>query len=160
MTHAIEFMHDTISVRPDRPSFLYLAPGAMHAPHQAPAAYLAKYRGAFDEGWDVARDVRFARQRDMGLFPADTKLAPRNPGVQAWTDLPENHMRLAARLREAFDGSTSISWPDRPTTRWPGSTTLAGRIATRITHGAGPRQATRRSSGTSRTLTRAACTSR
>lgn len=102
VTRAIEFMHDTTSIRPDRPFFLYLAPGAMHAPHQAPADYLAKYRGAFDEGWDVARDAWFARQRDMGLFPADTKLAPRNPGVEAWTELPENHKRLAARLQEAF----------------------------------------------------------
>ena len=102
VTRAIGFMHDTTSIRPDRPFFLYLAPGAMHAPHQAPADYLAKYRGAFDEGWDVARDAWFARQRDMGLLPADTKLAPRNPGVEAWTDLPQNHKLLATRLQEAF----------------------------------------------------------
>ena len=100
--HAIAFIHDTKSIRPDRPFFTYLAFGAMHAPHQAPASYLEKYRGRFDGGWDVARDTWFARQRDMGLLPADTELAPRNPGVEAWDSLPENQQRLAARLQEAF----------------------------------------------------------
>jgi arylsulfatase A-like enzyme len=99
--HAIGFIHDTTSIRPDRPFFAYLAFGAMHAPHQAPAAYLEKYRGRFDEGWDVARERWFARQQEMGLLPPGTELAPRNPGVEPWDSLPENH-RLAARLQEAF----------------------------------------------------------
>jgi arylsulfatase len=100
--HAISFVHDTRSVRPDRPFFMYLAFGATHAPHQAPAPYLEKYRGRFDEGWDEIRATWFARQIELGLLPADTQLAPRNPGVEAWDDLPENHRRLAARLQEAF----------------------------------------------------------
>jgi len=100
--HAIGFIHDTTSIRPDRPFFTYLAFGAMHAPHQAPAAYLEKYRGRFDEGWDVARERWFARQQELGLLPPDTELAPRNPGVEAWDSLPENQKRLAARLQEAF----------------------------------------------------------
>ena len=100
--HAIGFIHDTTSIRPDRPFFTYLAFGAMHAPHQAPAAYLEKYRGRFDDGWDVARDRWFARQLEMGLLPADTELAPRNPGVEPWDTLPDNQRRLAARLQEAF----------------------------------------------------------
>ncbi len=99
---AIGFIHDSKSIRPDRPFFTYLAFGAMHAPHQAPAAYLEKYRGRFDEGWDVARERWFARQREMGLLPPGTDLAPRNPGVEPWDSLPENHRRLAARLQEAF----------------------------------------------------------
>ncbi|MCU1357538.1 MAG: arylsulfatase family protein [Acidimicrobiales bacterium] len=102
--HAIGFIHDTVSIRPDRPFFLYLALGAMHAPHQAPAEYLEKYRGRYDEGWDVARDAWFARQVEMGLVPADTELAPRNPGVEPWDSLPEAHRALAARLQEAFAG--------------------------------------------------------
>jgi arylsulfatase len=99
---AIAFIHDSTSIRPDRPFFTYLAFGAMHAPHQAPAAYLEKYRGRFDDGWDVARDAWFARQLEMGLLPPDTRLAPRNPGVEAWDELPDNQRRLAARLQEAF----------------------------------------------------------
>ena len=100
--HAIGFVHDTVSVRPDRPFFLYLALGAMHAPHQAPLEYLAKYRGKFDEGWDVARQRWFDRQLELGIIPPDTQLAPRNPGVEPWDELPENQQRLAARLQEAF----------------------------------------------------------
>ncbi len=100
--HALHFIHDTVSIRPDRPFFTYLAFGAMHAPHQAPQAYLDKYRGRFDEGWDVARDRWFAAQQAMGLLPPGTELAPRNPGVEPWESLPENHKRLAARLQEAF----------------------------------------------------------
>ena len=100
--HAIGFIHDSVSIRPDRPFFTYLAFGAMHAPHQAPAEYLEKYRGRFDEGWDAARDRWFARQIELGLLPPDTQLAPRNPGVEAWDTLPDNQKRLAARLQEAF----------------------------------------------------------
>ena len=101
---AIGFVHDTKSVRPDRPFFAYLAFGAMHAPHQAPAEYLDRWRGRFDDGWDAARDRWFARQRDMGLLPPSTRLAPRNPGVEPWDSLSDNEHRLAARLQEAFAG--------------------------------------------------------
>ncbi len=101
---AIGFVHDTTSIRPDRPFFMYLAFGATHAPHQAPRAYLEKYRGRFDEGWDVTRERWFARQQSLGVVPPDTRLAPRNPGVEPWNELPEAHRRLAARLQEAFAG--------------------------------------------------------
>jgi len=100
--HAIELVHDTTSLRPDRPFFMYLAFGATHAPHQAPGEYLDRYRGKFDEGWDVARDRWFARQLELGLLPEGTRLAPRNPGVEPWDTLPDTHRRLAARLQEAF----------------------------------------------------------
>jgi arylsulfatase A-like enzyme len=100
--HAIEFIHDSVSIRPDRPFLLYLAFGATHAPHQAPADYMAKYRGRFDEGWDAVRAQWFARQMEMGLLPEGTELSPRNPGVDAWDGLPENQRRLAARMQEAF----------------------------------------------------------
>jgi arylsulfatase A-like enzyme len=99
---ALQFIHDSTSIRPDRPFFTYLAFGATHAPHQAPAEYLDKYRGRFDQGWDVARAEWFARQVELGLLPDGTELAPRNPGVEAWDDLPDNDRRLAARLQEAF----------------------------------------------------------
>ena len=99
---AIEFVHDATSVRPDRPFFTYLALGATHAPHQAPDEYLRRQHGRYDEGWDVARRRWFARQREMGLLPDGTRLAPRNPGVEAWEDLPDAQRRLAIRLQEAF----------------------------------------------------------
>ncbi len=99
---AIEFIHDTKSIRPDRPFFTYFAFGATHAPHQAPASYLAKHRGRYDEGWDKARDRWFARQQEMGLLAPTVELAPRNEGVEAWDSLPGNHQRLASRLQEAY----------------------------------------------------------
>jgi len=98
----LEMISDSRGVRPDRPFFAYLAFGATHAPHQAPPEYLAKYRGRYDEGWDVARRRWFERQLALGVVPEGTELAPRNPGVDAWDELPENQQRLAARLQEAF----------------------------------------------------------
>lgn len=99
---AIEFLHDARSIRPDRPFFMYFALGATHAPHQSPQRFLDKYRGAFDEGWDVIRERWFRTQKERGLLPDHTTLAPRNPGVEPWTELSENQRRLACRLQEAF----------------------------------------------------------
>ena len=99
---AIEFIHDTKSVRPDRPFFTYLAFGATHAPHQAPEEYLERHRGKYDAGWDDARDRWFRRQIELGVIPPGTELAPRNPGVEPWDSLPENQRRLAIALQEAF----------------------------------------------------------
>lgn len=99
---AIRMITDSVSIRPDRPHFTYLAFGATHAPHQAPAEYLQRHRGRYDEGWDLARERWHARQLELGVIPPGTQLAPRNPGVEAWDDLSENQRRLACRLQEAF----------------------------------------------------------
>jgi arylsulfatase len=98
----LEMVSDSKGVRPDRPFFAYVPFGATHAPHQAPANYLEKYKGKYDEGWDVVRERWFRRQLEMGVIPEGTELAPRNPGVDAWDDLPENQQKLACRLQEAF----------------------------------------------------------
>jgi arylsulfatase len=100
--HAIGFIHDAKSIRPDRPFFTYLAFGATHAPHQAPPQYLERHRGRYDDGWDVARAKWFARQKELGIVADFTELAPRNEGVEPWDELPENQRRLAARLQEAY----------------------------------------------------------
>ena len=96
------WIRDLVSVRPDRPFFLYLAFGAMHSPHQAPQTYLDRWKGAFDEGYDVVRHRWFARQLELGVVPAATTLAPRNPGVPPWDDLTPNQQRFACRLQEAY----------------------------------------------------------
>ncbi len=93
---------DLKGVRPDRPFFAYVPFGATHAPHQAPQEYLEKYRGKFDKGWDITRDQWHRNQLKLGIIPEGTKLAPRNPGVDAWEDLPDAQKKLAARLQEAF----------------------------------------------------------
>lgn len=97
-----KMISDSKGVRPDRPFFAYVPFGATHAPHQAPRSYLDKYRGRYDEGWDVVRERWYERQLELGVIPAGTELAPRNPGVEPWDDLPENQKLVGARLQEAF----------------------------------------------------------
>jgi arylsulfatase A-like enzyme len=99
---SIGYINDLVSLRPDRPFFLYCAFGAMHAPHQAPADYLARWRGAFDEGYEVWRQRWFERQLELGVVPPDTTLSPLNPGVPRWDDLTDNQRAFACRLQEAF----------------------------------------------------------
>jgi len=99
---SMAFIRDSTSIRPDRPFFLYLAFGATHSPHQAPREFIEKYRGRFDEGWDVVREKWYRRQIEMGVIPEDTELAPRNPGVRPWDTLSENEKKFALRLQEAF----------------------------------------------------------
>ncbi len=99
---AIGMLRNHHSLVPDRPSLTYLAFGATHAPHQAPPEYLARYRGRFDEGWDVWRQRTYERQLEMGIIPEGTELAPRNPGVEPWDALSDHERALALRLQEAF----------------------------------------------------------
>ncbi|HKN13112.1 MAG TPA: sulfatase-like hydrolase/transferase [Candidatus Binatus sp.] len=96
------FIRDAKSLVPERPFFLYLTFGATHLPHQSPRNYLEKYRGRFDAGWDAAREEWFARQKQFGIVPKDTRLAPHNPGVKPWGQLSEKERMFAARLQEAF----------------------------------------------------------
>ena len=96
------WIRDLRSVRPDRPFFLYLAFGAMHAPHQSPQEFRDAWRGAFDEGYEDIRREWFARQLEIGIVPEGTDLAPRNWGVPPWEELSRDHQRFANRLQEAF----------------------------------------------------------
>ena len=98
----LKMINDSRHIRPDRPFFAYLPFGATHAPHQAPASYLHKYRGRYDEGWDVHRQRWYEKQLANGVVPPGTKLAPRNAGVKPWNELTENEQKLACRLQEAF----------------------------------------------------------
>jgi arylsulfatase A-like enzyme len=102
VARATGWISDLHSVRPDRPFFLYLAFGATHAPHQSPAEYRLRWRGRFDDGYDAARQRWYARQLELGVIPEGTTLAPRNPGVPAWTELTDNQRAFSARLQEAF----------------------------------------------------------
>jgi len=99
---AIEYLEDLRHVDVDKPWFLYLATGACHSPHQVPAAWLARYRGRFDRGWDVWREEALARQKAMGLLPPHTELSPRPDWVPAWSSLSADEQRVYARYMEAF----------------------------------------------------------
>ena len=102
--HAIQFVRDQQSATPEKPFFLYLAFGAPHAPHHAPKAYIEKYKGMYDKGWDAIRVERFERMKRMGVIPAGAALAPRNPGVKAWDTLGPDEKRLFARFQEVYSG--------------------------------------------------------
>ena len=99
---AISFIRDQTSVTPDKPFFLQLAFASGHAPHQAPAEFMARHRGAYARGWDVVRAERHARQIDAGVIPPGTQLSPRNAGVRPWDELGDDERRLFARLQEAY----------------------------------------------------------
>ncbi|QDX82271.1 hypothetical protein B9N43_14080 [Denitratisoma sp. DHT3] len=106
-TRAIGWVRQIKAVTPDKPFFLYLAPGATHAPHHAPAEWIARFKGRFDAGWDEYRRLTLERQKQMGLVPADTQLAPRSDGIPAWDSLNAEQKRIAARMMEVFAGFTA-----------------------------------------------------
>ena len=100
----IRFIGDHIADRPDLPWLTWLAFGACHAPHQAPADIIKGYDPLFAHGWDVEREQRLKRQKAMGLVPADTKMPARNDGVKAWGAHSEDERRVFTRLQSAFAG--------------------------------------------------------
>jgi arylsulfatase len=101
---AIAWMQYQKSLTPDKPFFLYFAPGATHAPHHVPKAWIDKYKGKFDQGWDALREETLARQKQLGVVPADTKLAPKPPGIKDWAALNADEKKLFARQMEVFAG--------------------------------------------------------
>jgi arylsulfatase len=104
---AIRTMRASKAVAPQRPFFVYFSTGATHAPHQVPAAWIEKFRGQFDGGWDKYREDTFARQKQMGIIPANTRLTPRPASLPAWDSLPEDERKVYARMMEVFAAFTA-----------------------------------------------------
>ena len=102
--HAIHFILDAHVIAPDKPFFLYHAPGCAHAPHQVAPEWIKKYKGKFDMGWDKYREIVFARQKEMGIFPADAELSPHDPDVPEWDTLSDQQKKLYAHFMEVFAG--------------------------------------------------------
>jgi arylsulfatase A-like enzyme len=90
------------ALTPDKPSFVYFAPGATHAPHHVPKEWIAKWKGKFDQGWDKIREETLARQIAIGVVPPGTKLAPKPPAIKDWDKLSADEKRLFARQAEVF----------------------------------------------------------
>jgi arylsulfatase len=90
------------AMTPDKPFFVYFAPGATHAPHHVPQDWIAKWRGKFDGGWDKMREETFARQLKAGIIPPGTKLAPKPAAIRDWDKLSADEKRLYARQMEVF----------------------------------------------------------
>src|SRR5437870_8504128 len=101
---AIDWMGYQKSLTPDKPFFIYFAPGATHAPHQVPKSWIAKYKGKFDQGWDKLREETLARQKRLGVVPPETKLAPKPEAIKDWAALSADEKKLFARQMEVFAG--------------------------------------------------------
>ncbi|RLQ20354.1 arylsulfatase [Seongchinamella sediminis] len=102
--HAIQWIRSIRSIKPGNPFFLYLAPGATHAPLQVADEWIERYRGAFDDGWDVMRTATLERQQALGIAPEDTVLTPRPSELPAWDSLSEEQRQVAVRLMETYAG--------------------------------------------------------
>ncbi len=101
---AIAWMKSEKSLTPDKPFFMYFAPGATHAPHHVPKEWIAKYKGKFDQGWDKLREETLARQIKLGVVPAGTKLAPKPEAIKDWASLSADEKKLFTRQMEVFAG--------------------------------------------------------
>ncbi len=104
---AIQWVRNQKAVAPDRPFFLYYAPGATHSPHQPKKEWIAKYKGRFDQGWDKVREETLARQKKLGLVPANTLLTKRHPEIAAWDSLSAKQKQLYAYMMEVYAGFLS-----------------------------------------------------
>jgi arylsulfatase A-like enzyme len=101
---AIAWTRKVTSISPDAPFFMYVAPGANHAPHHAPQEWIDKFKGQYDGGWDKYREDTFARQKQLGVIPADAKLTERCEGLPAWETLNAEQKKIYARMMEVFAG--------------------------------------------------------
>jgi arylsulfatase len=101
---AIKYIRMQKSVTPDKPFFVYYAPGATHTPHHPRREWIEKYKGKFDIGWDGIREQTLARQKKLGVVPPETVLTPRPPGVKAWDSLNANEKKLFAHMMEVYAG--------------------------------------------------------
>ena len=101
---AIRWIGQQQVLTPDKPFFVYFAPGATHAPHHVPKEWADKYKGKFDQGYDKLREEIFARQKKLGVIPADSQLTPRNKEVPAWDEMPAAFKPVLSRQMEVYAG--------------------------------------------------------
>ena len=103
--HAIAWLRMQHAVAPHKPFLVYYAPGTAHAPHHAPKEWISKFKGQFDKGWDQLREDIYARQKQMGIIPADAKLTPRPKEIPAW----DEHERRSTTTLRTHDGGVCRS---------------------------------------------------
>jgi arylsulfatase len=101
---AIAWVCEQKALMPDKPFFMYFAPGATHAPHHVPEEWSAKYQGKFDQGWDKLREEILARQKKLGVVPKDAELTPRPQEIPAWEEMPDELKPVLARQMEIYAG--------------------------------------------------------
>src|SRR5262245_50151177 len=101
---AIRWISQQKALAPDKPFFLYFAPGATHAPHHVPKEWADKYKGKFDQGWDKLREETFARQKKLGVIPEDCELTKRHPEIPAWNAVDPKMKPVLCRQMEVYAG--------------------------------------------------------
>jgi arylsulfatase A-like enzyme len=101
---AISWVRFQQALTPDKPFFMYYAPGATHAPHHVPQKWIDKYKGKFDEGWDKIRELTLERQKKLGIVPENTKLAPKPADIRDWETLSADEKKLFTRQMEVYAG--------------------------------------------------------
>ena len=101
---AIDWIRQQKALMPDKPFFVYFAPGATHAPHHVPPEWSDKYKGQFDHGWDALREETLARQKELGVVPEDAELTARPAEIPAWDDMPDDLKPVLARQMEVYAG--------------------------------------------------------
>jgi arylsulfatase len=101
---SIDWVRQQKSLMPDKPFFMYWAPGATHAPHHVPAEWSDKYKGRFDEGWDALRDEIFARQKEMGVIGPDAVLTERPDEIPSWDEMDDDLKPILTRQMEIYAG--------------------------------------------------------
>ena len=101
---AIKWARQQKSLMPDKPFFMYFAPGATHAPHHVPTEWSDKYKGRFDQGWDALREEILTRQKEIGVVPGETELTARHDEIPAWEDMPDALKPILARQMEVYAG--------------------------------------------------------
>src|SRR6266508_5412268 len=99
---AIKWVRQQKALMADKPFFMYFAPGAAHAPHHVPKEWIDKYQGKFDQGWDKLREEIFARQKRLGVIPANAELTKRPEEIPAWDETPQDMRPIFAREMEVY----------------------------------------------------------
>ncbi len=101
---AIDWVRTQKALAPEKPFFMYFAPGATHAPHHVPVEWADKYAGKFAAGWDAQREATFARQKELGVVPGDATLTSRPDAIPAWDDMPDDLKAVLERQMEVYAG--------------------------------------------------------
>ncbi|MBX3418437.1 MAG: arylsulfatase [Pirellulaceae bacterium] len=100
----IKWIGQQKALSPDKPFFVYYAPGATHAPHHAPKEWADKYKGKFDQGFTKQREETFARQKNLGVIPADAQLTAWNKEIPTWDEMPDSFKPVLSRQMEVYAG--------------------------------------------------------
>ena len=138
---AIQYIRQQKSLTPDKPFFTYFAPGATHTPHHVPPEWIERWKGKFDQGWDALRKETFARQKELGVVPADADLTARSEGITAWDDVDDAMKPILARQMEVYAGSSSTptTTPAASSTPWRSSGSSTTRWCTTSSATTAPR---------------------